>query len=176
METTTSFVMYYSYGVGKGKSKVRGAPYMNSAYERECWVVGCRGVRETKGGRGIQKFSIIAFHKNYEWNLLFILIFRDRCVIHFVVVAVFFFAKIGNIKALLNFNGLNVIAWMPENCNSLNAWKKGGYMWFSISYFRSDPKENTHSTYLPHDHLLTNWLIDWLTDYQTKLINEWLNE
>ena len=36
METTTSFVMYYSYGVGKGKSKVRGAPNMNSAYEREC--------------------------------------------------------------------------------------------------------------------------------------------
>ena len=26
VETTTSFVMYYSYGVGKGKSKVRGAP------------------------------------------------------------------------------------------------------------------------------------------------------
>ena len=36
VETTTSFVMYYSYGVGKGKSKVRGAPQMNSAYEREC--------------------------------------------------------------------------------------------------------------------------------------------
>ena len=44
VETTTSFVMYYSYGVGKGKSKVRGASYMNSAYERECWVEGCRGV------------------------------------------------------------------------------------------------------------------------------------
>ena len=36
VETTTSFVMYYSYGVGKGKSKVREAPQMNSAYEREC--------------------------------------------------------------------------------------------------------------------------------------------
>ena len=30
VETTTSFVMYYSYGVGEGKSKVRGAPQMNS--------------------------------------------------------------------------------------------------------------------------------------------------
>ena len=36
VETTTSFVMYYSYGVGKGKSKFRGAPQMNSSYEREC--------------------------------------------------------------------------------------------------------------------------------------------
>ena len=36
METTTSFVMYYSYGVGKGKSNARGSPYMNSAYGREC--------------------------------------------------------------------------------------------------------------------------------------------
>ena len=36
VETTTSFVMYHSYGVGKGKSKFRGAPQMNSAYEREC--------------------------------------------------------------------------------------------------------------------------------------------
>ena len=36
IETTTSFVMYYSYGVGKGLSKVRGAPQMNSGYEREC--------------------------------------------------------------------------------------------------------------------------------------------
>ena len=34
-ETTTSFVMYYNYGVGKGKSEVRGAPYMNSTYERK---------------------------------------------------------------------------------------------------------------------------------------------
>ena len=34
METTTSFVMYYSDGVGKRKSKVRGAPYMNSGYDR----------------------------------------------------------------------------------------------------------------------------------------------
>ena len=44
LETTTSFVMYYSYGVVKGKSKVRGASYINSAYERECYVEGCRGV------------------------------------------------------------------------------------------------------------------------------------
>ena len=26
VETTTSFVMYYSYGLGEGKSMVRGAP------------------------------------------------------------------------------------------------------------------------------------------------------
>ena len=64
METTTSLVMYDSYGVGKGKSKVREAPYMNSAYERECYVEGCRGVGETKRGGGIQKFPIVAFHKN----------------------------------------------------------------------------------------------------------------
>ena len=36
VETTTSFVMYYSYGVGKSKSNVRGTPLMNSGYEREC--------------------------------------------------------------------------------------------------------------------------------------------
>ena len=36
VETTTTCVMYYSYGVGKSKYKVRGAPQMNSAYEREC--------------------------------------------------------------------------------------------------------------------------------------------
>ena len=36
VETKTSFVMYYSYGIGKGKSKVRGTPHMNSGYEREC--------------------------------------------------------------------------------------------------------------------------------------------
>ena len=44
VETTTSFVMYYSCGVGKGKSKVRGAPQMNSSYERECYVEGYRSV------------------------------------------------------------------------------------------------------------------------------------
>ena len=71
---------------------------------------GCRGYGETKRGGGIQKFPIMAFHKNYKLNLLFILIFRDRCVIHFVVVAVFLCAQIGNIKALLNSNSFNVIA------------------------------------------------------------------
>ena len=35
VEATTSFVMYYSYGVGKGKTKVKGVPQMNSGYERE---------------------------------------------------------------------------------------------------------------------------------------------
>ena len=36
LEAITCFVMYYSYGVGKGKPKVRGVPQMNSGYEREC--------------------------------------------------------------------------------------------------------------------------------------------
>ena len=36
VEATASFVMYYSYGVGKGKTIVRGAPQMNSGYGREC--------------------------------------------------------------------------------------------------------------------------------------------
>ena len=36
VEATTSFVMYWSYSVGKGNFKVGGAPQMNSAYEREC--------------------------------------------------------------------------------------------------------------------------------------------
>ena len=36
VETTTSFVMYYSYGVGIGKTEVRGALQMNSCYERKC--------------------------------------------------------------------------------------------------------------------------------------------
>ena len=38
VETITNFVTYYSYGVGKGKSKVRGAPQMNSGYERDAGV------------------------------------------------------------------------------------------------------------------------------------------
>ena len=36
VEKTTSFVMNYSFGVGNGKSKIRGAPQMDSTYEREC--------------------------------------------------------------------------------------------------------------------------------------------
>ena len=63
VETTTSFVKYYSYGVGKGKSKVRGAPQMNSAYERKCQVEGCRGFEVMGRSRGggeerIQKPSL----------------------------------------------------------------------------------------------------------------------
>ena len=38
VETATNFVTYYSYGVGKGKSKVRGAPQMNSGHERDARV------------------------------------------------------------------------------------------------------------------------------------------
>ena len=60
METTTSFVIYYSYGVGKGKSKVRGA-------SDELWLrggmlsggmQGCRGIRETKRGGGSKNFLL----------------------------------------------------------------------------------------------------------------------
>ena len=42
-------------------------------------------------------------------------------------------------------------------------------MWFSISYFRFDPKDNPYSTCLLQTY-------DRLTDYQTKLKNEWPNE
>ena len=38
VETITNFVTNYSYGVGKGKSKVRGAPQMKSGYERDAGV------------------------------------------------------------------------------------------------------------------------------------------
>ena len=38
VEIATNFVTYYSYGVGKGKSKVRGAPQMNSGRERDARV------------------------------------------------------------------------------------------------------------------------------------------
>ena len=36
LEITTKFFMYYSHDVSKGESKVRGAPQINSGYEREC--------------------------------------------------------------------------------------------------------------------------------------------
>ena len=63
---------------------------------------GCRGMKgyagygETKGGGGIQTFQ-----KNCKLNLLFILILRDKCVVHFFFF-VFFFCKNWNkkIKAL----------------------------------------------------------------------------
>ena len=38
VQTITNFVTYYSYGVGKVKSKVRGAPQMNSGYDRDAGV------------------------------------------------------------------------------------------------------------------------------------------
>ena len=38
VEIATSFVTYYSYSVGKGKSKVQGAPQMNSGHERDARV------------------------------------------------------------------------------------------------------------------------------------------
>ena len=47
-------------------------------------------------------------------------------------------------------------------------------MWFSIPYFRPDPKVDT---YIPSAHASQkDSLTYWLIDYQTKLINEWLNE
>ena len=100
--------------------------------------------------------------------------FRDRCVILllFVVVAVVFLCtKIGNIKALLNCNSLNVIAWMPENCNSLNAWKKGGlYVVFDILFQIWSKRK-----YL--QHVPPAWpLIDQLTDWLPDKINKWLTE
>ena len=71
VETTTSFVKYYNYGVGKGKSKVRGAPQMNSAYGRKCQVEGCRGLEvmgRSRGGakRGSKNLPIKALHKNLK--------------------------------------------------------------------------------------------------------------
>ena len=47
---------------------------------------GYAGYGETKGGGGIQTFQ-----KSCKLNLLFVLILRDNCVVHFF----FFFAKIG---------------------------------------------------------------------------------
>ena len=73
VETTTSFVMYYSYGVGEGKSKVRGASQMSSSYERECYVEGAAVL----GFWGDQKLPIVAFHKK-----CIIVILRERSVIH----------------------------------------------------------------------------------------------
>ena len=60
--------MYYSYGVGKGKSKVRGASDELWVQERmfSGGMQGCRGYGETKRGGGIQKFPIVAFHKKNE--------------------------------------------------------------------------------------------------------------
>ena len=46
---------------------------------------GYVGYGETKGGGGIQTFQ-----KSCKLNLLFVLILRDKCVVHF-----FFFAKTG---------------------------------------------------------------------------------
>ena len=66
METTTSCVMYYSYGVGKDKSKVRRASYMNSAYERICKMEGCRGVGvmgRPRGEGGSKNFLLKEFKK-----------------------------------------------------------------------------------------------------------------
>ena len=77
--------MYYSYGVGKGKSKVRDAS--DELWLRERMLIGgvqgYAGYGETKGGREMQKLSTVEFHKNCKLILIFILILRDKCVIHF---------------------------------------------------------------------------------------------
>lgn len=39
LETTTCFVMYYNYGVVKGKSQVRGALQMNSGSRLKNYVL-----------------------------------------------------------------------------------------------------------------------------------------
>ena len=130
---------------------------------------GYRGHGETKRGGGIQKLLIVAFHKNCKWNLLFILILRDRCVIHLLCCCCYFFvAKIGKngieqyIRALLNCNSLNVVVSL----------KKGRFI-CGFRYPISDLIQKTVPTaHASRTDLLTNWL----TDYQTKLINEWLNE
>ena len=72
METITNSVTYYSYGVGKGKSKVGGAPQMNSVTRG---MPGC--MRRPRGERGIPKLPIVAFHRNCKLSLLLILILRD---------------------------------------------------------------------------------------------------
>ena len=83
--------MYYCYGVGKGKSKVRGAPQMNSGYEGECYMEGCRGVVVMRRPRDPK-----TFHKNRKLNLLFILIFerqvcqkREKAVPRFLIKSLF---------------------------------------------------------------------------------------
>ena len=56
VETTTSSVMYYCYGVGKSKSKVRETPQMNSGYEMlSGGMQGCAGYGKTKVGGGDAK-------------------------------------------------------------------------------------------------------------------------
>ena len=52
--------MYYCYGVGKSKSKVRGTPQMNSGYEMlSGGMQGCAGYGKTKGGGEMQKLSTV---------------------------------------------------------------------------------------------------------------------
>ena len=132
---------------------------------------GCRGNRETKRKGRIQKFAIVAFHKNCKWNLLFILILRDRCVIHFVIVVVFFsFCKNWkkwnkwnkNIKALLNFNSFNVVASL----------KKGGlYVVFDILLQIWSKRQSLQ--HMPPAQ--TYWATDWLPDQINKWMTEWIN-
>ena len=77
---------------------------------------GYAGYGETKGGGGIQTFQ-----KSCKLNLLFVLILRDKCVVHF-----FFFLQkleLKKIKALQNFNSSNVVASRKKNGGE-------GYMWF----------------------------------------------
>ena len=62
VETTTSSVMYYCYGVGKSKSKVRGTPQMNSGYEMLSGGMqgcGCVVMGRPRWEGGMQKLSTV---------------------------------------------------------------------------------------------------------------------
>ena len=64
METTTTSVTYYSYGVGEIKSEGASCEFCLREGMLNGGMQGCRGYGETKRGGGIQKFPIEAFHKN----------------------------------------------------------------------------------------------------------------
>ena len=86
METITKSVTYYSYGVGKGKSKVGGAPQMNSV---TTGMPGCRDYEETKRGEGNPKTSYC--------SILLKLLIKSTPYFYFERHSFFFFffAKIG---------------------------------------------------------------------------------
>ena len=121
-----------------------------------------------RGERGIQKLPIVAFHKNFKLNLVFILILRDT-YIDFSLSLSFFFCrnwkKWNNIKNKRATELQFKMWWL--------AWKNGVYVWFLIPYFRSDPKVNTYSKYLLQR--LIDLLTDWLPDQINKWMIEWMN-
>ena len=50
-----------------------------------------------KGERGIQKLPIVAFHKNFKLNLVFILILRDTYINFSLSLSLFFFFVVAEI-------------------------------------------------------------------------------